>query len=31
MKKDGDWHDRMYNNRELVPEHPAIFARWVRD
>jgi arylformamidase len=26
--KDGAWHDAMYNNRELVPEHPAFFARW---
>jgi arylformamidase len=22
------WYDRMYNNRELVPDHPAYFARW---
>jgi arylformamidase len=25
---DGGWYDRMYNNRELVPDHPAYFARW---
>lgn len=25
---DGAWHDRMYNNRELVPAHPAHLARW---
>lgn len=24
----GAWHDRMYNNRARVPEHPAFFARW---
>jgi len=23
--------EREYNNRRLVPEHPAIFARWERD
>ena len=23
--------EREYNNRELVPEHPAFFARWERD
>ncbi|MES2938453.1 MAG: alpha/beta hydrolase [Pseudomonadota bacterium] len=22
------WFDRMYNNRERVPEHPAYFQRW---
>jgi arylformamidase len=26
--QDGAWHDGMYNNRELVPDHPAYFARW---
>ena len=26
--RDGDWHDRMYNNRALVPEHAMHFARW---
>ena len=25
---DPDWLDRMYNNRALVPEHAAHFARW---
>ncbi|MEJ8810987.1 alpha/beta hydrolase [Variovorax ureilyticus] len=25
---DPAWLDRMYNNRVLVPEHPAYFARW---
>jgi arylformamidase len=28
MKRDGAWLDAMYNNRELVPEHPGILARW---
>ena len=23
--------EREYNNRALVPEHPAFFARWERD
>jgi arylformamidase len=26
--QDGAWHDGMYNNRELVPDHPAYFTRW---
>lgn len=30
-KRDGRWYDGMYNNRELVPEHPAIFARWASE
>jgi arylformamidase len=25
---DPAWLDRMYNNRALVPEHPAHFSRW---
>lgn len=29
--RDGAWHDRMYNNRELVPDHPAFLARWAAD
>lgn len=29
--RDGAWHDRMYNNRELVPEHPAYLGRWARE
>lgn len=28
MDYDGQWLDRMYNNRELVPEHPEYFRRW---
>jgi len=24
----GEWYDRMYNNRALVPEHAMHFARW---
>jgi arylformamidase len=28
---DRDWVEREYNNRERVPEHPAIFARWESD
>jgi arylformamidase len=31
QEQDGAWHDRMYNNRELVPEHPAFFSRWAAD
>ncbi|HEX2545577.1 MAG TPA: alpha/beta hydrolase, partial [Ramlibacter sp.] len=26
--RDGAWYDAMYNNRELVPDHPAFFSRW---
>jgi arylformamidase len=25
------WYDGMYNNRQLVPDHPAYFARWAED
>jgi arylformamidase len=25
------WYDAMYNNRELVPTHPAFFARWAAE
>jgi arylformamidase len=25
---DGQWFDRMYNNRDLVPEHAEHFRRW---
>jgi arylformamidase len=25
---DGAWYDRMYNNRELVPQYAAFFERW---
>ena len=28
---DGPLMDRMYNNRDLVPEHPAHFRRWAAD
>jgi arylformamidase len=28
---DPAWLDRMYNNRALVPDHPAYFARWAED
>lgn len=27
---DAAWHDRMYNNRALVPEHPAFLENWAR-
>src|SRR3954468_17521392 len=30
-QRDGAWHDAMYNNRERVPDHPAILARWADD
>lgn len=29
--QDGEWYDRMYNNRALVPGHAAILARWTAD
>jgi len=28
---DPAWLDRMYNNRALVPEHPAYFERWAAE
>lgn len=28
---DPAWVEREYNNRDRVPEHPAIFRRWERD
>jgi arylformamidase len=28
---DAAWVEREYNNRRLVPDHPAYFARWERD
>lgn len=31
MKFTAAFVEREYNNRELVPEHPAFFARWERD
>lgn len=30
-ERDGQWHDRMYNNRELVPTHAEYLGRWARD
>ena len=30
-QRDGAWHDAMYDNRQRVPEHPAIFARWAQE
>lgn len=30
-RRDGAWHDGMYNNRELVPEHPEILGRWATE
>ena len=30
-KRDGAWFDSMYNNRDRVPEHSAILARWAAD
>lgn len=29
--KGGAWFDRMYNNRELVPDHAAYLDRWAKD
>ena len=29
-RPDPAWLDRMYNNRALVPEHPAFFVRWAQ-
>lgn len=29
--RDGAWHDRMYNNRELVPEYAAFLGRWASE
>lgn len=29
--RDAAWYDGMYNNRQLVPDHPAYFERWARD
>ena len=30
-RPDPAWLDRMYNNRALVPEYAAHFARWAQD
>lgn len=30
-KRDGAWHDRMYNNRELVPTFADFLGRWARE
>ena len=27
---DAAWHEAQYNNRQRVPEHPAILARWAQ-
>lgn len=29
--RDGAWYDRMYNNRELVPQYAAFFERWTSE
>ncbi|WP_137892251.1 alpha/beta hydrolase [Ramlibacter sp. 2FC] len=29
--QDAAWHDRMYNNRALVPDHAEHLARWARE
>jgi arylformamidase len=29
--RDSAWYDAQYNNRALVPEHPALLARWTAD
>lgn len=31
MRFSADFVEREYNNRALVPEHPAFFARWEKD
>lgn len=31
QQHDGAWHDRMYNNRALVPDSAAYLARWADD
>jgi arylformamidase len=31
MSYDGEWLDRMYNNRARVPEHATHFERWATD
>jgi arylformamidase len=28
LAHDAEWHDRQYNNRARVPDHPRIMARW---
>jgi arylformamidase len=30
-KQNGAWHDRMYNNRALVPAYADYFGRWARE
>lgn len=30
VQHDADWHDRMYNNRALVPQSAAHIARWAQ-
>jgi arylformamidase len=29
--RDGAWYDRMYDNRALVPDHPAYLGRWASE
>ncbi len=31
QSRDGQWYDRMYNNRERVPQHPAFLERWTSE
>lgn len=31
FNRDPAWLDSEYNNRALVPDHPAVFERWARD
>ena len=31
MQRDSAWHERMYNNRALVPDFADHFARWQQD
>lgn len=31
MKHDSAWHEREYNARAAIPDHPRIFARWAAD
>ncbi len=31
IKQDGAWHDSMYNNRALVPDHPVYLRRWTEE
>ncbi|RYY67420.1 MAG: alpha/beta hydrolase, partial [Comamonadaceae bacterium] len=31
QQHNGAWHDRMYNNRDLVPDNAAYLSRWAAD